>query len=124
MCILFFALLSRVHGTPRVSRQPIDLFDLLLVLGGAGGREDSGFDGHRDDDFFDQPGFGITRGGDRGAIDKFAEARFADAEELGESRARAESGAVNEGKRSELDGFFVWCEGIGEFTPLVQFSWP
>jgi len=64
---------------------------------GAVGKEDSVFDGHREDDFFDQPGFGNARGGDGGAFDKLAEARFADAEESWESRARIESNADNDG---------------------------
>jgi hypothetical protein len=44
------------------------------------GKEDGGFDSHREDDFFDAPGFGDVRGGDGGAFDKLAEARYADAD--------------------------------------------
>ena len=64
---------------------------------GTGGKEDSGFDVHREDDFFDQPGFGSSRGGDGVAFDKLAEARFADAEESWESRARVESTLESDG---------------------------
>lgn len=74
-----------------------DRWYYLAFSVGTGGKEDSGFDGHREDDFFDQPGFGSARGGDGGAFDKLAEARFADAEESWESRARVESTAEDDG---------------------------
>lgn len=73
--------------------------DIALWVG-AGNKEESGFDGHREDDFFDQPGFGSARGGDGGAFDKLAEARFADAEESWESRGRGDGGTENEGMHS------------------------
>lgn len=86
----------------------------MLVLGGKGGKEDSGFDGHREDDFFDQSGFGSSRVGDGGAMEKQAEARFADAEEFWESRARAESGGNNDGARGKW-GFFIVVIGFEYF---------
>lgn len=83
----------------------IEVCHFVMLCVGAVGKEDSGFDGHREDDFFDQPGFGNARGGDGGAFDKLAEARFADAEESWESRARIESNTDNDGMH---DYDIVW----------------
>lgn len=69
---------------------------------GTVGKEDAGFDGHREDDFFDQPGFGNARGGDGGTFDKLAEQRFADAEESWESHGRMESSTDNDGMRFDI----------------------
>lgn len=105
-----------------------------MLLVGTVGKEDSGFDGHREDDFFDQPGFGSARGGDGGTFDKLAEARFADAEESWESRARVESATDNDGMHYEsiLEGIWVccwkWCvwncsvQSVGHITTYEPFA--
>ena len=63
----------------------------------SGGKDDIVFDAHREDNFFDQPGFGNARGGDGGTFDKLAEARFADAEDSWDSRARSENSGYGDG---------------------------
>lgn len=60
-------------------------------------KEDSGFDGHQEGNFIDQPGFGNARGGDRGVFDELAEAPSVDVEESWESRVRIESNIDDDG---------------------------
>ncbi|KAL2608476.1 hypothetical protein R1flu_027049 [Riccia fluitans] len=68
------------------------------------GKEEGLFDSHREDDFFDAPGFGDVRGGEGGAFDKLAEARYADAEsnEAWDAHSRTESAQDLEGGREEV----------------------
>ncbi|KAL3676449.1 hypothetical protein R1sor_026397 [Riccia sorocarpa] len=71
---------------------------------GTVGKEDGLFDSHREDDFFDAPGFGDVRGGDGGVFDKLAEARYADAEgsDTWDAHTRSESAQDLEGGREEV----------------------
>ncbi|CAM6091961.1 unnamed protein product [Calypogeia fissa] len=67
------------------------------------GKDEHLFDSHREDDFFDAPGFGDLRGGDGGTFDKLAEARYADADggDAWEPPGRNESVQDLEGGRDE-----------------------